>query len=85
MSPGNQPDAGYPADAVNKVIDNALKKSGRQLRRLPPDDLATMLGDALDRWPDDWTPGERDEVSHVIDRLDTIAERERPQARRRRA
>jgi hypothetical protein len=70
-----EPPGKYPADAVGKVIDEALGKFGRGPRQLPPDELATALGDALDRWPDDWEPGERDEVSHIIHRLDEIAAR----------
>ena len=79
--PVRQPRPDYPAEAVGKIIDDTLKKARRP--RLPADELVTMLGDALDRWPDDWGPGERDEVSHVIDVLDTIAEREQKKKRRR--
>jgi hypothetical protein len=69
----------YPAEEVGKVIDEFLDKArgGKRRRRPSADELIGWLGDALDRWPDDWEPGERDEVSHVIARLEAIAERER--------
>lgn len=77
------PREGYPAAAVGKIIDEALGKSGQRKRQPSADELADWLGDALSRWPDDWGPGERDEVSHVIHVLDTIAERGQPRKRRR--
>lgn len=55
---------------------SALAEAKYRIPRPSPDDLATMLGDALERWPEDWEPGERDEVSHIIHRLDEIAGRE---------
>ena len=62
---------------VNVLITDALRQyraSGRSGRRHPAEVTADRLGDAVTRWPDSFTPGERDMVGQIIDRLRDIAE-----------
>jgi hypothetical protein len=67
------------AARVNEVIDQALRKSGAKTRKRQPSagELAGMLGNAIQRWPDDFDGGLCDEISHIIDVLDQIDERTR--------
>ncbi len=52
----------------------ARMKTYRRSRRHPAEVTLIRLAEALDKWPDAFGPGERDEVSHIIYILDRIAE-----------
>lgn len=47
---------------------------GRSTRRHPAEVTADRLGDAVGRWADKFTPGERDEIGYIIWALEEIAD-----------
>lgn len=64
------------AKAVGAIIDSALR--GNRSRRHPAEVTSDRLGDAVNRWGNQFEAGELDMVGVIRARLEQIAERDTP-------